>query len=222
MNLRFLFLANLIACFSIVLSTSLFSQIGTHFPSEKKVITDPVTGTRLTFLTGQSAGDSKIYQTHRQWTADGEWVIFRSNRVRGEAMAVNEKTGVIVQVSEGGFTGMLNVAQKSMKLYFMRFDSQEPGQSRNRSIGVIEVDLAKLFADSEAGKLKNADSYQRIAASHLLTWAQVAIWRLMPRRKLSISGPARKKLQNTFLPVQKWNPISDPEIWVPDLPESAL
>jgi len=162
MNLRFLFLANLIACFSIVFSTSLFSQIGTRFPSEKKVITDPVTGKQLTFLTGKPAGDSKIYQTHRQWTADGEWVIFRSNRVHGEAMAVNEKSGVIVQVSEGGFTGMLNVAQKSMKLYFMRFASQEPGQSRNRSILVIEVDLEKLFADSEAGKLKNADTYQRI------------------------------------------------------------
>ena len=162
MNLRFLFLANLIASLSIMFSPSLHSQIGTRFPSEKKVITEPCHEYRLTFLTGKPAGDSKIYQTHRQWTADGEWVIFRSNRVSGEAMAVNEKTGVIIQVSEGGFTGMLNVAQKSMKLYFMRFDSQEPGQSRNRSIGVIEVDLGKLFADSEAGKLKNADTYQRI------------------------------------------------------------
>jgi hypothetical protein len=38
----------------------------------------------------------------------------------GEAMAVNEQTGDIVQVSEGGYTGMLNLARKSMKLYFMR------------------------------------------------------------------------------------------------------
>ncbi len=96
------------------------AQIGTRFPSEKKVVKDPVTGTELTFLTSTPGGDSKIYQTHNQWTADGNWVIFRSNRVRGEAMAVNEKTGVIVQVSEGGYTGMLNVARKSMKLYFMR------------------------------------------------------------------------------------------------------
>jgi oligogalacturonide lyase len=126
-----------------------------------KVVTDPVTGIQLTFLTSGPAGDSKIYQTHRQWSADGKWVIFRSNRVRGEAMAVNEKTGLIVQVSEGGFTGMLNVARKSMKLYFMRFVRQEPGQSRNRPVQVIEVDLEKLFADSEAGQLKSADSYQR-------------------------------------------------------------
>jgi len=96
------------------------AQIGARFPSEKKVVKDPVTGTELTFLTSTPGGDSKIYQTHNQWTADGNWVIFRSNRVRGEAMAVNEKTGVIIQVSEGGYTGMLNVARKSMKLYFMR------------------------------------------------------------------------------------------------------
>ena len=113
--------------FSLVIiwlfSGSLISaQIGTRFPPEKKIVTDPVTGTQLTFLTSKPAGDSKIYQTHPQWTADGEWVIFRSNRVRGEAMAVNEKTGDIVQVSEGGFTGMLNIAQKSMKLYFMRYE----------------------------------------------------------------------------------------------------
>jgi oligogalacturonide lyase len=40
------------------------------------------------------------------------------NRVKGEAMAVNEKTGDIVQVTEGGYTGMLNIARKTMKLYF--------------------------------------------------------------------------------------------------------
>ena len=91
-------------------------QIGTRFPSEKKVIKDPVTGHELVFLTSTPAGDSKIYPTHNQWTSDGKWVIFRSKRVKGEAMAVNEETGVIVQVTEGGYTGMLNVARKQMKL----------------------------------------------------------------------------------------------------------
>ena len=72
---------------------SLMGQIGTRFPSEKKTVTDPVTGTTLTFLTSKALGDSKIYQTHNQWTSDGNWVIFRSNRVHDEVMAVNEKTG---------------------------------------------------------------------------------------------------------------------------------
>ncbi|MEJ7588785.1 MAG: hypothetical protein WKI04_14610, partial [Ferruginibacter sp.] len=65
-------------------------------------------------------GDSKIYQTHNQWTSDGQWLIFRSGRVPGEVMAVNEKTGELVQVTEGGYMGMLNIARKSMKHYFIR------------------------------------------------------------------------------------------------------
>lgn len=151
----------------ILLYLPLSGQIGTRFPSEKKIVKDPVTGTMLTFLTSTPAGDSKIYQTHNQWTADGNWVIFRSNRVRNEAMAVNEKTGVIVQVSEGGFTGMLNVARKSMKLYFMRNTPREPGSTVRFGgpVQVIEVDLAKLFADSEVNKLKPATEYQRVCGT---------------------------------------------------------
>jgi oligogalacturonide lyase len=146
---------------------SLNAQIGTRFPSEKKVVKDPVTGTQLTFLTSKPAGDSKIYQTHNQWTSDLKWLIFRSNRVRGEAMAVNEKTGDIIQVSEGGFTGMLNVARKSMKLYFMRNMPREQGAGFRMGgpVQVIEVDLAKLFADSETGQLKPAGEYQRICGT---------------------------------------------------------
>jgi len=193
------------------------AQIGTRFPSERKVIKDPVTGQKLVFLTSQQGkGDGKIYQTHNQWTSDGKWVIFKSNRVSGEAMAVNEKTGVMVQVSEGGYTGMLNVARRSMKLYFMRnipnsddtlfMERQKalpstveaigndplPRDSVNvnmrprnprgptenvsgmpryrripapREVQVIEVDLAKLFKDSEAGKMKNASEYQRVCGT---------------------------------------------------------
>jgi oligogalacturonide lyase len=135
------------------------AQIGTRFPSERKVVQDPVTGTRLTFLTSKPHGDSKIYPTHSQWTADGQWLIFRSNRVRGEAIAVHEKTGDLVQVTEGGYTGMLNIARKSMKLYCMRPVGPDTGQ---RPLEVMEVDLAKVFADSKAGKMKAATAYQRV------------------------------------------------------------
>src|SRR6188768_3115070 len=80
-----------------------FAQTGRRFPSEKKIVADPITGVPLTFLTTTPAGDSKIYPTHPQWTADGKWVIFRSNRVKNQAMAVNEETGDIVQVTETGY-----------------------------------------------------------------------------------------------------------------------
>lgn len=150
--------------FLIILSPC-FSQIGTRFPSEKKIVKDPITGTMLTFLTSTPTGDSKIYQTHNQWTADGRWIIFRSNRVKGEAMAVNEETGDIVQVSEGGYTGMLNVARKSMKLYFMRNMTSASGDRMQRPVQVIEVDLEKLFSDSKSGKLKPATEYQRVCGT---------------------------------------------------------
>lgn len=158
----------LIAVYLLLIFPALSNaQIGKRFPSELKVVKDPVTGIMLTFLTSTPAGDSKIYQTHNQWTADGQWVIFRSGRVRGEAMAVNEKTGEMVQVTEGGYTGMLNVARKSMKLYFLRNPrgNAGPTSQQSASLQLIEVDLEKLFADGQAGKLKSADAYQRICGT---------------------------------------------------------
>ncbi len=143
----------------ILFSTKAEAQIGKRFPTERKVIKDPVTGNKLIFLTSSSAGDSKIYQTHNQWTSDGKWLIFKSNRVKGEAMAVKEKTGEMVQVTEGGYTGMLNVARKSMKLYFMR---KVDGDSVRAKLAIVEVNLQQLFSDSKTGKLKDKSEYERI------------------------------------------------------------
>lgn len=135
------------------------AQIGRRFPSERKVIKDPVTGNKLIFLTSSPAGDSKIYQTHNQWTSDGKWLIFKSNRVKGEAFAVHEKTGEIIQVTEGGYTGMLNVARKSMNLYFMR---KVDGDSIRGKLAIVEVNLAQLFADSKSGRLRDKSAYERV------------------------------------------------------------
>ena len=71
-----------------------------------------------------------------------------------EAMPlIRFKTGDIVQVSEGGYTGMLNVARKSMKLYFMRNERTDtipstPGDTARRRlqrpVQIIEVNLEKF------------------------------------------------------------------------------
>lgn len=152
-----------------VLPTPAAAQIGRRFPSERKVVPDPVTGIPLTFLTSTSAGDSKIYPTHPQWTSDGKWVIFRSNRVPGQAMAVNEQTGDIVQVTENGYIGMLCVGVKSMRLFHIRpvNRTQSAGEAggRRRPSGPLEVvaiDLARVFADSEAGTMKPAKEYEHV------------------------------------------------------------
>ena len=135
-----------------------WAQIGQRFPSEKRVVPDPVTGVPLTFLTTQPRGDSKIYPSHPQWTADGQWLVFRSNRVKGEAIAVHEASGEMVQVTEGGYEGMLNLAQSGgNKLYFLR---KAPGTDKARQ--AVEVDLDRVFADSKAGSMKAAGAYQRV------------------------------------------------------------
>lgn len=146
--------------FGCFLGAELLAQLGARFPSERTVVDDPLTGTELVFLTRSPAGDSKIYQTHNQWTADGAWLIFRSDRVPGEALAVNEQSGVMVQVTEGGYVGMLNVSRKNMQLYFMRPNKQEVA-----AMDVMVVDLEALLRDSAAGRLKNSRHYQRVTAT---------------------------------------------------------
>ena len=163
--------SSLVLIICSIASVSLQAQIGRRFPSERKVVKDPVTGVMLTFLTSTPTGDAKIYQTHNQWTSDGEWIIFRSGRVKGEAMAVHEETGEMVQVTEGGYTGMLNIARKSMKLYFLRYPPSEKitadtaRRRTNVAMQVVEVDLAKVFADSKSGKMKSPDYYQRVCGT---------------------------------------------------------
>jgi oligogalacturonide lyase len=201
MKQKSLRLAVIAFCALGLATSSASAQIGRRFPSEKKVVADPLTGTPLTFLTSISAGDEKIYQTHQQWTADGKWVIFRSRRAPGQAMAVNEVTGAIVQVTEKGSMGMLCNARHSMKLYFMHEGNGGPGRGRgsiatpetrsggtvpatpatgtpadgprgrsgrNRPRGpfqIVEVDLARVFADSEAGAMKPASEYERVCGT---------------------------------------------------------
>ena len=159
-----------------LLSGVALADIGQRFPSEKKIVTDPVTGTRLTFLTSTPAGDSKIYQTHHQWTSDGKWLVFRSNRVKGQAMAVNEKTGDIVQVTQNGYNGMLCLADHSMNLYFLRVPeapaadvSGAPAyadvKKQTVPAQIVRVDLARVFADSAAGKMQVASEYEHVCGT---------------------------------------------------------
>ena len=70
-------------------------------------------------------------------------------------MAVNEQSGEIVQVTQGGFSGALSIAQKSMKLYFMR-------EAKEKSMQIVEVNLAQVFEDSKRGKMKSVSAYERI------------------------------------------------------------
>ncbi len=47
----------------------------------------------------------------------------------------------------------------------MRFINTGTERPRRGAMQVVEVDIAKLFADSEAGRLKSADVYQRVCGT---------------------------------------------------------
>lgn len=156
----------------LLVAGSAVAQIGQRFPSERRVLPDPVTGVPLVFLTTAPRGDSKIYQTHPQWTADGQWLVFRSDRAGPEAMAVHEASGEMVQVTEGGFSGMLNLDTRANRLVFLR---AAPGATG--AMQAVEVDLDRLLADSRAGTLKpeatGQPGYQRVFATLPAEWSAV-------------------------------------------------
>ena len=140
------------------------SDVGRRFPPEKRVVVDRVTGRPITFLTSGATSDSKNYPTHPQWAADGVHIIFRSSDRagggQGQAFAVNEISGDIIQLTEGPGVGIgsLNVARRSNKLYYMRrIAPQGPTQ-------LIEVDLTPLLADAMAGKPR-PEGHERAVAT---------------------------------------------------------
>lgn len=150
------------------------SNLGLRFPSEKCVFTDKVTGVRVTALTNDPADNAKIEQTHPQWTADNKYIVFRSNRgalvppldgpsaSSPQAFAVNETSGEIIQLTDDPAidTGSVNLARKSLKLYYFR--SANGGTS---PATLVELNLVTLLADSEAGKMRPASTYERVLAT---------------------------------------------------------
>jgi oligogalacturonide lyase len=146
------------------------SNVGRRLPSEKRTITDKVTGLTLIFLTTDLASDAKPYQTHTTWTADGKWIIFRSDRGGGsQAFIVNEQTGDIIQLTDGpaSGTGSLNLSRKTNKLYLVRGGPSwnsvtqeiDPATAPRQ---LVEINLDPLIADAMAGKPKEAAAYERV------------------------------------------------------------
>lgn len=137
----------------IFLAIDIPAQVGKRYPSEKKEYNDSITGRKVIVLTTHTGSDTKIYQTHPQWTSDGEWIIFRSSRnsVRGgQAFAVNEKRGDIIQLTAGAGvnTGSMNVCRKSNRVFYLR---------NNR---LIELSIDAVIKD--AGKPIDSSQFEKV------------------------------------------------------------
>jgi oligogalacturonide lyase len=176
-----------------LLCTSAFgSDVGKRFPSEMRTLVDKVTGVPINVLTTGPADDRKIYQTHPQWTADGNYIIFRSTgravAAGPQIFAIHETTGEMIQLTDGpnSNASMICIARKSMKIYFLRYSgnaaaapgmperplAQTPAEAQARGgfaargiAQMIELDLEKLFADSAAGKVQSPSAYERVCGT---------------------------------------------------------
>ena len=163
MNLKFCKTGYRLLLSLLVLSTvftvnGMASNVGKRYPSEKHTIVDRVTGRMITVLTSSQYNDTKPYHTHDTWTADGNWIIFRSNRGENgtQLFLVNETTGDIIQLTDSPGVQAPNLSRKEMKLFYIRGE---------KDCQVVELDLSKLIDDSMSDRMKNPGDYERIVTS---------------------------------------------------------
>ncbi len=143
------------------------SDVGQRFAPETSTYEDPVTGINVRVITHSTSNDVRIYQTHPQWTACGEWIVFRTaDRSRDgnpQAFAVHEQDGVIVQLTDGpGFSyRSIRLSRKENLMYYLR--DAEGGQD------LVRIDLDALLEDSETGTMRE-EGYEtvldRLPGSH--------------------------------------------------------
>lgn len=147
-------------CTSLVIGFMFFSasaqDVGKRFPSEMRTIKDSQTGVEITALTTSPANDSKIYQTHPQWTPDGKYIVFNSDRGKDgawHAFAVSTETGEIIQLTDGEDRS-LSLARKNALAYHFRDNK------------LIELKMGELLkAAAENKKIKKPKEFERVVAT---------------------------------------------------------
>jgi len=94
--------------------------VACKFPSEKMTYKDTKTDLEITMLTTSSAKDDKIYQTHPNWTADGQHIVFMSDRSgTNQYFAVSVKTGTIVQLTDDRQPGNACLSRTRNRMYYI-------------------------------------------------------------------------------------------------------
>lgn len=116
---------------------------GQRFASENLTIKDEVSGIDIIALTTSRHSNSKIYQDHPQWTADGKYLVFRSSRAEWQYYAMSMDNFEIVQITTGNNKQFLHLGWKTNDAYQIR-DSL-----------VIKFDLGQLLKDSENGTVNS-------------------------------------------------------------------
>jgi oligogalacturonide lyase len=96
---------------------------GREFPPEKKTYNDTVSGLEITMLTTSAAKDDKIYQTHPNWTADGRYIVFMSDRSgTNQYYTVSAEDGAIVQLTDDNQPSNACLSRKENWMYYISND----------------------------------------------------------------------------------------------------
>jgi len=165
----FLFLTLLAG--SLLFAENAAASAGKRYPSEKHVIVDRVTGHSITVLTSSQFNDSKpSYSRRHSWSADGNWVVFTSNRAEAsgrQIFAVNETTGDIVQLTNSQNVGRFCLSSKEMKLYYLR--------TQQAIRQAVELNIGELLDDSMNGQLKAPSAYERVVTELPLDLGQFSL-----------------------------------------------
>ncbi len=143
--------SGLLALLMTFIASVCAQNVARKFPAERKIFVDSVTGKKITALTTANVSDTKIYQTHPQWTSDGNYVIFRSGKSNGQAFAVHEQEGTIIQLTDGAGinSGSLNVCRHTNRVFYLR---------NNR---LVEYRLDPVFAAARQNKRLDSSAAER-------------------------------------------------------------
>lgn len=143
---------------SLGISHAAFAQFGNCTPSEMKTYVDRETGLNITMLTDTTKNDRFLYQTDPMWTADGNYLLFRSSSrskdKKTQVYFIEMATGQIIQATEGANLGSAYLANKSNRMYI----SRKEGEKWTMHM----MDLTKFFADVKSGKVKKPADYETL------------------------------------------------------------
>ena len=143
---------------SLGIAHTAFAQFGNCTPSEMQTYIDRETGLNITILTDTTKNDRFLYQTDPMWTADGNYLLFRSSSrskdKKTQIYFIEMATGQIIQATEGDNLGSAYLANKSNRMYI----SRKEGEKWTMHV----MDLAKFFADVKSGKVKKPAAYETL------------------------------------------------------------
>lgn len=141
---------------SLGISHAALAQFGNSTPSEMKTYVDRETGLNITMLTDTTKNDRFLYQTDPMWTADGNYLLFRSSSrsqdKKTQIYFIEMATGQIIQATEGANLGSAYLANKSNRMYISRKEGEK--------WTMYMMDLAKFFPDVKSGKVKKPADYE--------------------------------------------------------------